>query len=162
MKVDRKRANQSRERQARSHRSTDIADLRQRIADEVAGTERVVAALGRDLAQHRRENRALARDRDHLRERLAQAEVTKLEQANTESLWRASLRDRQGVEDSLRALDEENRKLRERCAELERDLAHERQRSEVAALEVACLAEQIEELETIIALLSPVSETDKS
>ena len=141
--------------QPRAHRSSQVATLRRRIGEELESTESVVRALSRDLAAYRRDNRELSRDHERLKERLAHLDVARLEQADTETLWRASLRERQHVEDRLRALEAQNQRLVEECAALERALAAERERSELAGMEVECLEEQIAELESIIALLTP-------
>jgi len=140
---------------ARGHRAGHVASLRRRIGAELHSTEQVVSTLSRELAEYRRENRELARDRERLQERLAQVDVVRLEQADTETLWRSSLRERQRVEERLRDLEEANHRLLQQCVDLEEALNAERERADSADLEIQYLEEHIAELHSIIELLTP-------
>ncbi len=145
---------------AHGHRSAHLASLRRRIGAELESTEQVVGSLARELAEYRQENRELSRDRERLQERLAQLDVVRLEQADTETLWRSSLRERQRVEERLRDLEAENARLLDECAALESALEAERERGDTADLEVQYLEEHIAELHSIIELLTPEAGDD--
>ena len=136
----------------------ELSHLRRRISDELASTHQVIASLSRQVESYRSENRELASARDRLREKLTQAEISTLEQADTEALWRSGMRARQEVEEQVRVLERDNLQLRDQCAELAEALARERNENETAAAELACLREQIAELGAIIALLVPDEE----
>lgn len=128
--------------------------LRNQVGGQLTDLQQVVVDLTRQLAAATKENRILARDRGRLQELLAQAELLKVQRSDAESRWRASMKEREQLERARRALEAERVELAEQCVRLEHALAHERAAMESARAEIACLEEQVEQLHSIVAMLT--------
>ena len=81
------------------------------------------------------------------------------ERAEHEARRGADQRNHQRDQASRRTHEERNTALADRCTELEHELARERENGQ---LEIACLEEQVEELQSIVQLLERKSEVDAS
>jgi chromosome segregation ATPase len=127
--------------------------LRSQLGGQITDLQQVVVDLTRQLAEATKENRGLARDRNRVQELLAQADLLKVQHTDAQSRWRASLQEREQLEESRRGLEAEKIELAEHCARLEHALAHERAATEAARAEIACLEEQVEQLHSIVAML---------
>jgi len=154
MSAERKHGARKAVRTGHSRQGPPLSALRERIGEELSGAQHVISALSRDLERYRRENRNLTHDRNRLRDKLAHLDMARLEQADTEALWRTASRERQTAESRLEALEMQNRELSERCAALGEQVAEHGGDDEMAEAEIACLEEQIAELEAIVALLA--------
>lgn len=134
--------------------TTSIADLRQKVGDHLADARRIIAQLRRDLDDSRAETRELARDRDRLQRARVQIDVLGLERTAAESQARASRLEQKQAEELLCAAEQANRHFAERCERLERALAREREEIDAARLETHCLEEQMEQLQSIVDMLT--------
>jgi len=128
--------------------------LRSQLGGQLTDLQQVVVDLTRQLAAATKENRILARDRGRLQELLAQAELLKVQRSDADSRWRASMQEREQLEEARRALEAERIEITEHCARLEHALAHQRAAMESARAEIACLEEQVEQLHSIVAMLT--------
>jgi chromosome segregation ATPase len=134
--------------------SASLAELRRQVHDQLADARRVIARLRRDLEQTRAEVRELAPDRDRLQRALVQIDVLTIARDQAEAQARASRRDQTDAEQLLLDTEEDNRLLAERCEGLERALAREREEVSAAKLEIRCLEQQTEQLQSIVDMLT--------
>ena len=130
------------------------AVLRERVTGQLSRLEHVITELRGALETSRLENRMLTDDRDRLQEALLRADVAEIGLATAESRWRASATDERGLKSSHDRLAKENGELADRCRRFQASLAQERDEHGETKLEIACLQEQVDELQSIVALLT--------
>ncbi|MEE8408209.1 MAG: hypothetical protein V3T05_01260 [Myxococcota bacterium] len=139
-----------------------LAALRQKVSDQLGDARRLIARLRSDLAESNAEKQELARDRDRLQRALVQIDVLRIERAEAESQVRTSRLEQKQTEELLCNAEEDNRHLTERCAGLERALARERADVDAARLETRCLEQQIDQMQSIVDMLSGESKIGQS
>lgn len=134
--------------------STSVADLRLRVAEQLDDARRAIARLRTELEASRAENEALSRDRTRLQRALVQMDLLQMEVASAEARARTCRVEYKRVEEQLADSRQDRGYLADRCATLERALARERAELDAARQEIRCLEEQMEQLRSIVALLS--------
>jgi archaellum component FlaC len=128
-------------------------DDRRRVTEEVTRAQRLIDSLRQDVAEYRRQNQVLTRERNRLSRSAAMLDASRIEVREAQSRWQESDSEKNRLRELAAELDEENANLSRRCETLESELQQERDSHRVSRLELRCLRDQVQELEQIVALL---------
>ncbi len=134
--------------------SAPLEALRRKVGNQVADAMASISKLREQLDAAREENRALLADRDRLERALVRIDVLELERTEAESRVHEARLERKRLEEALTDVEDERDSLAARCEDLEALAQRERAALDEARLEIGCLEEQIDELRSIVKLLS--------
>lgn len=130
---------------------SSIAALHRRIKGQLSTSEQLIEALKKQLAECRERNKALVQERNDLMKSIAQIDASRALRDGQEG--QARRQQRREADSSRQALQRENEELSRRCLELEETLADRRREAAEAVEEIACLEEQVSQLQSMVDLL---------
>jgi chromosome segregation ATPase len=124
------------------------------LREYVRKTEGIIRSLKGDLAFYRAQNEALSNERSEQLRTLAEGDFRPQDPKRLEGELRFLSSERDRLARQVQPLERENRQLKERCAELEAALAEARRKHDEAQEVVTYLEAQIEQIESVVQLLS--------
>lgn len=137
-----------------TQRRQQLHQLRQRVDGQVSNAQEYMDALRQDLARYREENERLTKQCNRLDRTELSLDVSRLELSELSSRSQADAVEKQRLETLVRTLEKENSELASRCEDLESSIVHERESRSLAKLEIRTLQEQVDQLESMVDLLS--------
>jgi len=127
--------------------------LRGQIREHLRSSERIVAALRAELKSCRQRNQELIEERNELLKALSRLQWVQKECTEATARLQSAKGERDAEQQSAAVLERENEELRAQCGALEAALNEKATDCETVREEVACLEQQIAELEAIVDLL---------
>ena len=123
------------------------------VRNRIRETEKVVRSLKSDLSYYRDQNNEMANERNSLLQQISKTGSYNKDLSQLENDLRLITSDRDRLLDMIDPLEDENRKLSDRCTHLEASLLDSREKHAEAQEVIVFLESQIKQLESMVEML---------
>lgn len=131
----------------------DAATLSLQINQHLQISETVISELKNELVAYREQNQSLTKERNDLLRLLSQSKLIQTERTESEAKWHSIRSEHDRMMHTLRIVRQEYEDLKKQHAVLQAALSQKQDQAIEAQEVIACLEEQVEQLQATVDLL---------